>query len=172
MAPPERKHSKRPAKPLVFCGANTTIEHSNCYRRNLFHDHNPTCQNNLIEKFKCKRTYENAQHYYIVLKPYTRYNSKECDFVRIEKNLRRRFKYDRILITREILAKRIHYNILITSGSNICSIHDKTFTKNFKANVQLVDKIEDLPDIIKYMTKEADERQFKPDLDRFYYLKE
>lgn len=137
---------------------------------NIFNRYNPNCTSLLKKGFKANRTYEVLQTYYMVWKPYTRYQGTD-DLLRIEKLCRNKFKYERILITRETNAKRVHYNVLITSSSCPINRHDRTLGRDFRIHCQNVSTVKDVHQVIDYMSKEADTREFIPSKDSFIYIK-
>lgn len=138
---------------------------------NIFNRYNPNFKGLLKKGFKSDRTYEDEQTYYVVFKPYLRYEGTD-DLLRIEKCCRQHFKYKRILVTREINASSIHYNVLITSNTCPVAKHNRTLARDFRLHCQNVSTVKDINQVIDYMAKEADTREMVPKKDSFIYIKE
>lgn len=122
------------------------------------------------ETFKYNRSYEGCSNYLIVFAPITNHIDSKQDIKKIEKYLRSKYHYQRILLTREILESRIHYNVLLTTKSNPI-LTNNTIVQKFHLNVQHVPNITHLPTIIQYMFKESKHRPFHPNIDYFLYTK-
>lgn len=140
---------------------------------NIFNRYNPNFEALCRKGFKSDRSYESPYHsYYIVLFP------KRDDYISnglllIEKAIRSKLKYKRILITREINASRIHYNVLITTSTCPMCLKGKSIASNYTTNsIQILHQIKDITEVIHYMSKEADTRQMNPGEDKFIYIKE
>lgn len=128
---------------------------------NLFNTINPNFRNKIYRLFKADRTYELPDRtFYIVLSPRNKWEEDNYsdDIKRIEKQLRNKYKYKRILITREINAKKTHYNVLLTCLEDLNKNHNKTFSRYYHMYVQECPFIKDIYEIINYCTKEASER--------------
>lgn len=93
---------------------------------------------------------------------------------KLEKHLRNKFKYERILITREILQRNIHYNILMTMHMNEYQklLRHNIISKDYiKPYVTITWGIGDVYRLIRYIFKEAQVRQFYPKIDYYVYCK-
>lgn len=121
------------------------------------------------EKFHWKRTYEGAANYLLVWAPLSTHEDSSSDIVSIERYLRSKCKYNRIIITREIKSERIHYNVLITTKEDLISLNAKIVNK-FYINVQHIPNITHLPKVVYYIYKESKDREFT-DRDHFIYVR-
>ena len=138
---------------------------------NIFNRYNPNFEALCRKGFKSDRSYEDQKTYYSVLKPFTRYEGTN-DMMRIEKTFRNKFKYSRILITREINESRTHYNVLFTTKVCPLCTHNRTIAKDFYHHIQYCPQVKDINQVITYMSKEATTRQMNPGEDKFIYIKE
>lgn len=140
---------------------------------NIFNRIMPNLMSIMSSCWKMKRSYEQPyRSYYIVFAPYKRYKPVPTDLIRIEKYCRQKFKYDRILITREILETSIHYNVMLTCKADCFVIHNTSLPKfDFRANVQEIPTQKDQERVLNYILKEGHERSLKPGLDTFKFNK-
>lgn len=151
------------AESLTECEITTKYNIFNRYHHNI-------TEHIVPEKFHYDRTYEGAANYLIVFAPLHNHKDSSDDIHKIERYLRGRTKYDRIIITKEVKSERIHYNVLITSKMNLISMHGK-INNTFYMNVQHVKNITDLPKVVYYIYKESKEREFKESRDHIIYCK-
>lgn len=138
---------------------------------NIFNRHYWQLFNRIIpEKWQYPRSYEGCATYYIVFSPLNNKIDLPNDLQRIEKFCRTNFKYQRFIITREILATRIHYNVMLTSNKNVVLFNGKIKQK-FYLDVQVVPNRYEQEKVVHYMLKESKKRQFKENTDYFVYVK-
>lgn len=141
----------------------------------LFNGTNPRFRYFVGEEFRQDRTYESPyKTYYMVLKPYKKYNKRKdishSDNASIERKLRRTLKYKRILIIREINAESVHYNVLVTTKEDAYLLYDETnFNNYFRSHVQTVETVADVERVLNYMCKEADSRIMRQ-RDKFSFI--
>ncbi len=140
---------------------------------NIFNRYNPNFEALCRKGFKSDRSYEQPDHtYYIVLFP-KKDDHVDNGLLKIEKAIRTKLKYKRILITREIDASRIHYNVLVTTSTCPMCIKGKSVATNYTTNsIQKLYQIKDINEVIHYMSKEANRRPMNPGEDKFIYIKE
>lgn len=139
----------------------------------LFNQRNPNLLRLVSKKFHIERTYEEPDStYLIVLTPRNRWKKDNYrkDIPRLEKMLRSKLKYKRIIITREINATKVHYNILITTSKDILKMHNKTFGKYYNFYVQKTPQVNDIKNAMQYICKEGDKRAMTSN-DVFQYSK-
>lgn len=144
---------------------------------NIFNRYYYNLRNIIVPKrFGERRSYE-VSTYYLVLTPLNkRYlenpDSFQYDIKKIEKDLRRSYPYERVVITREILdVSKTHYNILITTKGDPFAFHQKVFKNRYGMFVQDASTHEDITKIISYMFKESKRREFIDNKDYFIYRK-
>lgn len=113
-----------------------------------------------------KRTYEYPiRWYYLVFKPFNS-SYDEVMYSRplgpISDYLRSR-GCDLQILSREIVAPKIHVNALVTSLTDLTELNGKNITKRglgFKLHVQHVPTLADRLEVFSYMFKEAEKRPF------------
>lgn len=138
---------------------------------NMFNRYYHNLVNIIIpEKWQYPRSYEGCATYYIVFAPLRNKVDLPNDLERIEKFCRTNFKYQRIIITREIKASRIHYNVMLTTNANVILFNGKIKQK-FYLDVQVVPNSTHQRVIVSYMFKESKRRPFKENTDYFVYVK-
>lgn len=107
----------------------------------------------------------NTNTYYIVFKPYDEKYEQYQDEIthrgidNVGQWIRKRCHSFAYIITREIVAAKVHYNAIVFSTSTyVAENHNNsTVARKYKANVQLAYQI---PKLLGYMLKEALERPF------------
>lgn len=150
-------------------------EHCSLIQYNLFNSYYPNIYTRALKEFQ-SRTYELPYHtYYLVFQPLKARYAKNIekysnDIKNLERTLRNRLKYKQILITREIDAQQIHYNVVITTDQNIIQYNKKAFNRNYGVHVQLCDSRKDQEKVLAYCFKEAKVRRFRS-IDHFQYTK-
>lgn len=150
------------------------LEGSNTIDYNIFNTRNPNLLQSVCQIFKPDRTYEKPDStYLIVLSPRNRWAKKDYvrDIKRIEKLLRNKLNYKRCIITRETDAKKVHYNVMVTTDKDILKMHNKTFGRFYNFYVQKTPRVSDIYKSIKYICKEGDIRPMIPERDKFVYCK-
>jgi len=121
-------------------------------------------------EFKPDKTYNGSLNYYFVFSPLNVHKDDFTDIKKIEKYLRNKYKYDRILITREVRSIRKHYNVVLTTKYNPLHANGQIVMK-FYQDIQHIPNIGGLYKVIDYMTKESKLRAFFRGLDYFIYNK-
>jgi len=123
-----------------------------------------------ISDFKPDRSYEGCANYLIVFAPLKNHIDSKYDLRKIEKFMRNKFKYERIVITRETLATRVHYNVIITTKHN-ATLSNGTIVQKFFLNIQHIANVTHLERIWCYIFKDAKKRPMYPNKDYFIYVK-
>lgn len=158
-------------------GEGSAVAHCNICRipsYNIFNGYFTNLRYLIIPReFKINRTYEKpSETYYIVAQPFKNKRHKTEDAIKsLEKSIRNRISYDRILITRETKATAIHYNIVLTTNDNIMKFHNKSFNRHFGFSVQKIHTKKDLDRVLNYTLKESKTRFFKKTKDYYIYTK-
>lgn len=141
---------------------------------NLFINRFEILSKMLSEGFRAGRTYEKPErNYLLVFYPFNRYKPVDSDLQKIEKYCRTKFKYSRILITREYLdSPKTHYNVIVTTKYDCILLNRTNIPKfNYKLDVQILPGIKDVRRALLYIIKESKRRDLINDLDRFMYVK-
>lgn len=122
-----------------------------------------------IADFKPDRSYEGCANYLVVFAPLNNHVDKQDDIKKLEKYIRK-FKYERVVITREILEKRVHYNMIVTTKENMMPSSGKIVQKFFM-DVQHIVNSGHLQRVWNYIFKESKRRPFYANTDYFIYVK-
>lgn len=140
-----------------------------------------TGKDNMVHLYRplIDRTYELPYRwYYLVFKPFNdsydvnKYSiclSKVSDYFRKSKHV------DQLISSREILATKIHVNLLCASNEDLYKLfHGKNVTirgLKYKINVEYVDTYDHRYNILQYMFKEADVRDYQLYIDHQSFQK-
>lgn len=126
-------------------------------------------------KYFYKRSYEGKKWYYVVAVPYTKQYESNLDYYEsanalraIIKGLKIDKKKDAVLITKEIMANKVHYNILICTDKNMMDLHRKNGFR-FSYDIQELDNLGNRERVFYYMIKESNPRKFIYDTDIIRY---
>lgn len=101
-------------------------------------------------------TYEKGHWYYIVFAPFNKgYDPDYNAFDYIRKYIKKYFKADTYVITRERISAKVHFNVLFhcESDSLVRDYGGKSLTR-FKLNVQFLNTHRDRKTVYQYITKE------------------
>lgn len=123
-----------------------------------------------------KRSYERSEWYYVVFKPFNdSYEvNKYANCLGICSDYLRS-KVELAIMTREILAEKIHVNALVNSKEDLLDLDGINITKRglkYKLHVSVVEDLEHRMNIHRYIFKESDERDFTLYLDHLSICKE
>lgn len=115
------------------------------------------------------RTYEHPyKWYYVVFKPYNSSYEKDPDWYKVKGlgSCRRSFKTPKaIIMTREIVASKVHINVLVCTSSDVILRHEKDYNNKYKLHVSLLLTQADRQNVLTYLWKEALNREFVRYLD-------
>lgn len=142
-----------------------TIEECQCYdhkcslTRNLFNDRHFNLTYYKDIWYNIGKEYPGCRDYYLVFAPLRCHEDSMLDMKRIEKYLRDRYKYKRIVITREIYSDRVHYNVMFTTHMN-ARLLDGRIVQKFYIKAQIMQKDKDLRTVWDYIFKESEKRPF------------
>lgn len=121
------------------------------------------------------RTYENpVKWYFIVWKPYDRAYEKDPDWFAVKgiNSCRRKLiKPECFILTREILATKIHINGLVATDRPMMSFHEKDHCNRYKMSVYPLLTLADRQRVLDYVSKESKKRTFTQYLDYVTYLR-
>lgn len=102
-----------------------------------------------------KRTYEKPiRCFYLVFKPFLSCDDKNYDGMTHVKKYMYRHKFVTMIITREILEKRIHFNVIIWTKDNLKRLNDKKTSKYYIYSEELKE-IADRQRVHEYIIKES-----------------
>lgn len=106
--------------------------------------------------------------YYLVFKPKNKnYDPKKNLIDHVRKKVG---KYSVIIITREIDATKVHYNVLVRTSEELSHLHDHQDSR-FMISCQLVpNRKKDLDTVHEYIIKESKTRYFYDNVDIFAQL--
>lgn len=115
-----------------------------------------------------ERSYEDCDLYFMVFKPLNKtYDSKFNGMDHVRKKIGA--KHKAVIITREIHAKKVHYNAMVFTDKDLSKLHDKSTNRYmiYSKKVPYLDKYK----IHDYIVKESHTRYFhgfvdftKPDI--------
>lgn len=127
---------------------------------------NSTALQSLYNHF-LKRTYEDGlKWFYIVFKPFNdSYNIitySDC-ISKTSDHLKNKFKCDLGILSREMMSDKIHVNALVVGNQMLYDKHGSNVQcrgLKYKLHVQQLDSYSDRFNVLRYIFKEADERDF------------
>lgn len=132
----------------------------NIPRYNMMHNYSRLASWRMLHHFF--ETQDRFVNYFVVFKPFKKTDDKNFDGL---KHIRAYLKNkgivaEAIIITREVMAKRVHYNMLISTMYGMCQLHDKQ-TSKYRMHVQMIlSKIKPVLAIHDYIVKESKIRYF------------
>lgn len=107
--------------------------------------------------------------YYMVYKPYTKIDDQaKCNFDHVRKHVMS-LNPLHYVITREIYAKRYHYNVIVALSYKNVENDINMFTNRYKYSRSLLFSIEDRLNALKYILKEYKIRNPKEFIDYYIY---
>lgn len=103
-----------------------------------------------------------SKNYFVVFKPFNKTKDEELDGLKhVRAYLKnKKVKIDAVIITREILATRVHYNMLIQSTFDFMTLHDKQTSKYRMFVTEVKGTIRDVMACHEYIIKESKIRYF------------
>lgn len=150
-------------------------EELEAYYNNIYRDIKCLFRYNILvseteRRFHVERTYElpYITVYMVVnqLSEKTAFYTK-CEVLNIKRQLQK-YKYDRLLLTKEVMGSNVHYNILMTfKVEDLCKLikRNKINYHFIKPYIQKVLDYKSIPRIIRYMYKESMYRIFEENVD-------
>lgn len=113
-----------------------------------------------------KRSHEEpVKLYYLVFKPFDK--GYDPDFIAYDHIIRKLGALEDYIITREINATKVHYNVMAWSTRDLTKLNDGQ-TNKYKISSQLVKTYLDKYTVYDYCFKESKERYFHHYLDYVY----
>lgn len=109
--------------------------------------------------------------YFLVFAPLDASYDKNPDWFAVKgiEYVRKRFKRpEAYIVTREIVAKKVHINVLICTSEDLLLQHGKIVSHKYRIFAEVC---KDRHKVHKYITKEAMTREFKRYLDYMTYLR-
>lgn len=115
--------------------------------------------------FYAARCYENAEAFYMVFKPFdVNYDFHFNGSEHIRKYIYSKVKPHLYILTREIIATKVHYNVFVWVPKGSFNFHDK-HTSKYMINSQYLKTYGDRHNVLEYMIKESKQRRFNKDMD-------
>lgn len=110
----------------------------------------------------------------VVFKPFDRAYERDPCFFQVKglDKCRKLFKRPTAYImTREIIASKIHVNSLVATTENLIDYHDSSYCSKYKVHVSELHNLGDRQRVLVYITKEGKKRTFIKYLDYIVYSK-
>lgn len=129
-----------------------------CLFRNYFRMHD------LVMPYAL-RCYECAEALYLVFKPFdNKYDFHFDGMDHVRKYVQSHCSPLMMIITREILAKKVHYNVFLWRCYDGYDFHQKQ-TSRYRVHQQIMFNLTDRKNVLNYMIKESKERRFNKKID-------
>lgn len=135
-------------------------ESYNIPRYNMMHNYSRLASWRMLHNFF--ETEDRFRNYFVVFKPFKKTDDKQLDGLKhIRAYLKNKdIRPEAIIITREVMAKRVHYNMLIHTTYKMDLLHNKQTSKYRMYVNEVQTKIKPVLACHEYIVKESKVRYF------------